>query len=840
MFGRFFGIIVLFSLLFSFLSLTSNIAYAQVTGGPPENTLHGPGVGEGPPTDAGPPSDVGPKNVPSSIPEIPSEVRTVVPEKDFIDLMCYMTRWKSGEMFAAIDAVGGTFVSAVTVCKIDFKPPDVYQMKEQANAKVDAVCNAQTIEQARTAAQDMLSFASSSQMQGELKSAGDNFQKAIEAKTGTFQSKIESAIEAYVAEQEKIESESIKAEAESYVSEYESRVTSGSSADSVRSDIEGRLSTKVEQSKTRIDAGVKRVVEETLKQENMDECEKLMGGIEKKIAEQANSATYTGYKKLALEKQRAITEKITDYHLIDGKKKIEEARSGLEDAKKNDPSVKDADELLSEMETDKKKLLEDLDQAGEVGDDAKMQSIINAFKNKWEAYGKELEKAKPKPMKLCSNVMSQIDAARPTINEKLTYVDSIQASCEGSTSSKCKKVQSLSPKFTQLKTKLATLVTAMDDAKSLCAKVTDETPYSDMKSTLEGLKSSYDNVKALIDELQEEEKSGAKAEKSSEDAFKYCSGVEGFANAIYPLDSIYEWVKEKCTADRDSQCQAPHSTDMGYSNVPLSLVYSAPVCTNALAGAAPEVSELCALYDFNDVPSIGINREIRTAWDAVHSASQGLSAYVASNKQLCFKTDVTEEEGTAALAGLKQKINALKDAINTLKEIHSGAQTQSGVEVIIIEAEEETRANVAKTGATWDASKEINPTWRNDVSGGDWYLSHGGDTVEYDFDTSESGTYYLWIRDWSDTVHEYGARAANVIIDSKDLGSIKENPSRGSKGSPWDWQKVALGDLSKGAHTLKIKKTDTTSAAAIVDEFVITNIESYSPSAEGAEGVDNE
>jgi len=140
---------------------------------------------------------------------------------------------------------------------------------------------------------------------------------------------------------------------------------------------------------------------------------------------------------------------------------------------------------------------------------------------------------------------------------------------------------------------------------------------------------------------------------------------------------------------------------------------------------------------------------------------------------------------------------------------------------IIVEGEDYVDANVQKTGAQWDSSEEKCPTWRgSDWSGtGDYYLSHGGDTLTYTINAPSAGTYVMWMRDWSDTNHAAGDRQVTVTIDGATIGTFDAANAfnRGTTGYGWD--KLSTVNLGAGSHTMKITKKDTTSSAAIIDEL---------------------
>ncbi len=158
---------------------------------------------------------------------------------------------------------------------------------------------------------------------------------------------------------------------------------------------------------------------------------------------------------------------------------------------------------------------------------------------------------------------------------------------------------------------------------------------------------------------------------------------------------------------------------------------------------------------------------------------------------------------------------------------------------IIIGGENYVDANVQKTGATWDSVEEKCPKWRgNDWSGtGDYYLSHGGDTLTYIINSPASGNYVMWMRDWSDTNHAAGDRQVTVTIDGVTIGTFDAASSFNKGTSGYGWDKFTTVNLGAGSHTLKITKKDTTSSAAIIDDlWFSSNVneipQSYTPHSE--------
>jgi hypothetical protein len=140
-------------------------------------------------------------------------------------------------------------------------------------------------------------------------------------------------------------------------------------------------------------------------------------------------------------------------------------------------------------------------------------------------------------------------------------------------------------------------------------------------------------------------------------------------------------------------------------------------------------------------------------------------------------------------------------------------------QTLSVEGESYISDNVQKTGAQWDSNVEKCPTWRGtDWSGtGDYYLSHGGDTLTYTINAPATGKYVMWMRDWSDTKHAAGDRQVTIAIDGSSIGTYDAASSFNKGTTGYGWDKFTTVDLGAGSHILTVTKKDTTSSAAIID-----------------------
>ncbi len=152
---------------------------------------------------------------------------------------------------------------------------------------------------------------------------------------------------------------------------------------------------------------------------------------------------------------------------------------------------------------------------------------------------------------------------------------------------------------------------------------------------------------------------------------------------------------------------------------------------------------------------------------------------------------------------------------------------ENAVTGFIIEAENEMESWVftpehSKNAYQWRSRKLANLPHSGK---GYWYLSRKGDWLLYVFDVSKNGNYKLWIKDFNDLKHPPGARTIIVNIDCEKKFRVPENTS--PKDSGWGWHLIGTIYLKKGKHIMKIEKEATTSAAALIDAYYITQGTEY-------------
>lgn len=106
------------------------------------------------------------------------------------------------------------------------------------------------------------------------------------------------------------------------------------------------------------------------------------------------------------------------------------------------------------------------------------------------------------------------------------------------------------------------------------------------------------------------------------------------------------------------------------------------------------------------------------------------------------------------------------------------------------------------------------------------YLGDGRASATYTAQAPVAGKYALWIRFDDDGQHAAGARGVEISVN----GTVAIRWNNESRALP-GWTNIPVGsvDLRAGANTIVFTKTATTSAAFVLDEFVLSDQPGFVP-----------
>lgn len=499
---KLFTFLAIFSLFLGLNATAVRLGSPQVlaeapepSAGPPEGLEMGPGPGEIPEGGtgeiSGPPAEVGPAISKPAVPGIPSQARDFIIDKDFVEVYCLMTKWKSGEFFAALDSVKENLYPAIEKVRemvIDINTPNLEEIKSEAEAKLNAICNAATVEAANAAVQDFYDFGTN--FDESMKSLNTELDTKLRAKGEALKEKVNAEINHFVEEQKTKMNEEIKSFADGLAADFQNQLNTEieaqqfTSAEQAQSFVESRvasfessikieISAKVEEKKKELQAAIQVKVEEVVgpekkKFEDIGNLFKNMGNkIQAGIA--SRQGQYEQYKDQAFAKRKEIVFKLVDKNIEQGLTELEKNQSQLEEARKGDPTVKSVDEIKSELAQDRKVLEAKLDVALAAGNESAFGGALDDFRAKWENFRTEMEKeASQATSKICTVAMAQFQAANSQIDPGLQKIKDLQARCSANTSDECLKVNELAPRFNTLTSKLSNIKSAIADAQKMC------------------------------------------------------------------------------------------------------------------------------------------------------------------------------------------------------------------------------------------------------------------------------------------------------------------------------------------------------------------------------------
>ncbi len=428
-------------------------------------------------------------------------------------------------------------------------------------------------------------------------------------------------------------------------------------------------------------------------------------------------------------------------------------------------------------------------QSPETADRGKLLGLLKQLQSDGAAvktYGEALDAAKNEALaaglkEMCAQALPQLQAAETEIAANdLTQITAKLAACKGKSTDECRAVLKLGPARDSLAGRISKFQDSVAAIRAQCAS--GGLPDIERASAiLEGLKTEGEAMRADAKELKLQA-----AESASAAAF--CKAVapqlDLARKAAADGRAAAKKEQDSCAGQSDPRCQKIKEMASKFTALVQRI--------DALGSKIGEVLKYCATASTSQPPNAGMTakaEEIRAEQDALPAAAAALKA---------------EGEKAAADAAAQGKA------------------------FIWVEAEDENRIALLPHTEPWHSTKgKSTDSWRPPTFGsGYWYLSRGGEWLEYDIAAPAAGTYTLWIRDLASNVPgQEGKAVVTVSVDGKSLGSFAENEKGRSVPYPkgaFYWHKTASVTLKAGKHVLRVTKQATTSRAAILDAYYLT------------------
>lgn len=417
-------------------------------------------------------------------------------------------------------------------------------------------------------------------------------------------------------------------------------------------------------------------------------------------------------------------------------------------------------------------------------DTARLAAILEKLRNDGTETGMfadalRSEKAKrvaDSAKQVCADAGPTLDAARAALaNDDLVALKKTIDGCRGVASVRCDQVASVSARYDAFVKKAAAFMAEAEKVSAACNGVIKDDDAERIMTSLSALGEQGTSLEADAAALRAdmEEKGGARAfcralgEKLAFAKQDVADGLRQAADAMAP-----------CAASVDAKCAKVKAL--------------APDLGTLRATAASLLKRIAAAETGCAAPAEGLPPQSRIdEADAIAAAGAALKADVAA---------------------FKAKVDAAVAAAPT---------------GLWIEAESEARTSLLPKTESWHSHKwTAAAPWRPPLFGaGYWYLSRGGEWLEYDLTVPAAGTYQVWVRDYVDKFQPRGVRRITLTFDGKTYGTFPETTvaAPGDKGA-FGWHKVGGGvTVAAGKHVMRVAKESTTSGAAILDAFYLTN-----------------
>lgn len=831
---------------------------------------------------------------------VPEEAKKYLKDQELVPIYCAMVRWKTGHFFESMNALKNNLLPAMQKAKDSLKIeqplPNIDKIIEDGNGKINTICSAKTLAEAEDITASFAEMGQDFEKNG-ISAFVAEFENKMKAKGDEIKSKIEALIPSLIEEEKAKIKPELEQEAKSYT---ESNINidhqpSPEEMAQIRAQVENYLKPKIEAKKQEVAQRIQARVNE-IKEKEIGEAEgigKLFDGMDQKIKEESQKGLekYDQYKKEAFILRKEAILKILNKNLEEGLKQLDSSEKDIEEARKEDSSIKSVSQIKSEIDKDKKILEEKLNSALESNNESAFQEAINEFKTKWEKIRNEGEKAAEQSItKACEIANSEFTKARSQMQNNLYKIEGLEKRCAGSVTDDCLRIAEFSDRFGTIKNKINELKSAMEMLEGMCAnpnkkdRVTmialmrkiqgDGEDLRTYGAALEAEKSktiadsvekmcakSLPQLRAIGVEIAKNDLSTIKnnltrcSGKTTED----CAIINQLSSKVNQFTASVNIYNERL-AEAEDFCRNPNENYLERMATTLNTLGDVGEKFRALGKELLELQAekaskkaLCKAVipqldkdrsdiskGFVEVSNIQANcgsktddickaiNNLKLKFDDVQSKMLGLQSKINLAIENCNSagTEVPDEIFTKNLNDVKAESEQVKKNIQNLKDEQEKAKRQ----ILIgtwIEAEDELNTKLLPNTEAWHSKEEINPSWRPPYFGtGVWYLSRGGEYLQYRFYHQVTQIYNIWVRDYVDNLQPSGIRKVTYYINGNKITTTPEvslpkdkiNPQKGA----FAWHKIATLKINGGWNILKVEKEKTTSGAAILDVFYIT------------------
>ena len=490
---------------------------------------------------------------------VPDAAKGVLTQAELVEAVCATSRWRAGELFAAVDAVAAKQPAAQRALMdagITYQLPDPDALRRRGNDALAAVCSAPTVDGAVALVARLTDI--NVEMEAAYRAVGNALGPEGERKAKEVSDKVRAEINV-VVDQKRVQAEAdINAAAQSVAdgivatkkSQYEAQlsaeaaaIVAGMGRNATAAAVQAAIAPRIAAIQQQAEGEIRQAVDAALKDRIAATEQRIKVEVEAIAAQRADAeranweakglaikvafeamgaetiARVEAARKADTPERRAAAEirvrlamKVVDVYLAEGRKSVNAARAEFAALKAANPSTLDADDVLAQMQTARDTLERQLRTAITAGDETGFTAATIAFQRYWEGFAKDLEAASGvwTAQRICTEAKPGLDTARTQAEAAQDELKAALQSANNATGANPQQ-QALLDDF---KKALQTASTQVDGFLSTVSGATQQcaNPSGDARPLIQrldavraaqtSLRSTYDQVRALADALQ--------------------------------------------------------------------------------------------------------------------------------------------------------------------------------------------------------------------------------------------------------------------------------------------------------------------------------------------------
>jgi len=471
---------------------------------------------------------------------IPDVAREFLSQAELVESVCVTTRWRALELFAVIDALTETqpaAQAALVAAEIDYTLPDPEAYRTQAQATMDAICSAPTVDQA-VAGVDAL-FAINVDMEARYGALSEALGGEIKARVDVIEQNIRPQLDAWAAEQRaEIEAE-LQPEGQAIADQYlaqeqasaqaqiEALAKSLAASGAGEAEITAAINQEIAALQASANAAITARVQEALA-DRIAEAEARIRAEAEIMAEQlagrdaaalralqppfdamlarVNAAVAAARtadspeKRAAVETRVRLAMKAVDGRLALARPLVEAARAELAARAAASAAFPDADEILAAMTERRDRLETDFRAAAEAGDETAFAAASTAFGAYWEQMAADVNGATGvwTASRVCEQALPAVTSAIPEAEDALEQIQGASAGFVGSG----EDGQALREALSNADSRLVDYINSLRGVSTACAGAADGEARA-LISMLDALRVEQVEVRLAVESASE-------------------------------------------------------------------------------------------------------------------------------------------------------------------------------------------------------------------------------------------------------------------------------------------------------------------------------------------------